>query len=377
MKKTRIVKLGAYLIIVGLAMLYGMLSYKLHLPPYDAVHTLSDQLFGGGEDSTPGEYLSTNVDELISIRKPEDVTTLRDELITLLWGGPGLPASMPASVVTGHVDPRYADIRSLARIDKLVVAMEFGLESRIYHFIPVKPRNHLVLYHEGHEGDFYNSREQIRKLLDNGYPVLAFSMPLLGPNNQPILQMARLGKLKLTNHDQMSFLAPPAGHPVKYFIEPIIVALNYAEKQDGYSFASMIGISGGGWATTLAAAVDPRIVLSFPAAGSYPHHLRSNTSRDWGDYEQVDPKLYNTANYPELYVLGAYGGRRKQLQIINKYDPCCFGGTKWETYKDVVRGRVRDLGAGEFDLFLDTSHRGHIISGVAMIRILEELNALK
>ena len=38
---------------------------------------------------------------------------------------------------------------------------------------------------------------------------------------------------------------------------------------------------------------------------------------------------------------------------------------------------MRDLGAGEFDLFLDTSHRGHVISGVAMTRILEELNALK
>jgi hypothetical protein len=35
----------------------------------------------------------------------------------------------------------------------------------------------------------------------------------------------------------------------------------------------MLGLSGGGWSTTLAAAVDPRIQLSFPTAGSVPPGL--------------------------------------------------------------------------------------------------------
>ena len=36
----------------------------------------------------------------------------------------------------------------------------------------------------------------IQKSLDDGYPVLAFSMPLLGMNNQPIIESENFGKIK-------------------------------------------------------------------------------------------------------------------------------------------------------------------------------------
>jgi hypothetical protein len=85
------------------------------------------------------------------------------------------------------------------------------------------------------------------------------------------------------------------------------------------------------------------------------------------------PEIYNTVNYLELYILGSVGANRKQLQIINQYDSCCFAGTKWETYKDIVRERVHEFGAGEHDLFMDTSHMEHFVSEVAMRRILDEL----
>jgi hypothetical protein len=80
-------------------------------------------------------------------------------------------------------------------------------------------------------------------------------------------------------------------------------------------------------------------------------------------------------NYLELYILGSYGANRKQLQIINQYDPDCFAGTKWETYKDVVRARVYRLGSGEFDLFMDDSHRKHVISEAAMSQILKAIGS--
>jgi hypothetical protein len=171
----------------------------------------------------------------------------------------------------------------------------------------------------------------------------------------------------------MKFLLPENGHPVKYFVEPVVIVLNYLEKNFHYSSVSMVGISGGGWTTTLAAAIDTRIKKSFPVAGSYPIYLRSNSMRDWGDYEQTVPEIYRTVNYLELYMLGSYGIHRKQLQVINQYDACCFAGTKWETYKDIVRERVHRLGTGEFDLFLDATHREHLISVAATSRILDEL----
>jgi hypothetical protein len=361
---------------MALAMLYGMAAHKFQLPPYDFVNAAFKHILVRTPKEyleTPKEYLKTDVAQLISIRQQQDVSRLRRELIALLWGNPGIPSALPSAVDNDVTDTRYNDISSLSKIDKLSIVMEFGLESHVYHFIPKAPNNKVVLYHQGHEGDFYKSKVQIKRFLDSGYSVAAFSMPLLGLNNQPTVQLLRLGKLKLTSHDHMKFLSPENGHPVKYFVEPVVLLLNYIEKNFDYSSVSMVGISGGGWTTTLAAAIDTRIEKSFPVAGSYPIYLRSNSQRDWGDYEQTVPEIYRTVNYLELYILGSYGLHRKQLQIINQYDACCFAGTKSETYKDIVRERVLELGTGEFELFLDATHREHLISKAAMSRILDEL----
>ena len=52
----------------------------------------------------------------------------------------------------------------------------------------------------------------------------------------------------------------------------------------------MAGLSGGGWTTTIASALDPRIVLSFPVAGSVPFAMRDehpgDPYHDLGDFEQ-------------------------------------------------------------------------------------------
>jgi hypothetical protein len=113
-------------------------------------------------------------------------------------------------------------------------------------------------------------------------------------------------------------------------------------------------------------------------AGSYPIYLRSDylgfdDPPDWGDWEQTTPKVYTVVNYLELYVLGAYGAGRKQVQIINKYDPCCFAGVKWQTYGNVVSSRVHQLGDGNFDVFLDDTHKDHSFSKSAVQRIINEL----
>jgi hypothetical protein len=324
---------------------------------------------------TPKEYLETDLSQIVSIRQTQDILRLRGKLISLLWGNPGLPTSLPSEVIHGFTDTHYGDIPSLGRIDKLSIIMEYGIESHVYHFIPKSPNNNIVLYHQGHDGDFVNSKAQVRQFLDCGYSVAAFAMPLNDPNNQPTVLIPRLGRLRMTSHDHMKYLTPDFGHPVKYFIEPVAIVLNYLKSNYDYSTVSMVGLSGGGWTTTLAAAIDPRIDKSFPVAGSYPIYLRSNSQRDWGDYEQTVPEVYRTVNYLELYILGSFGRDRRQLQIINQFDKCCFAGTKWETYRNIVRKRVHELGAGEFDLFLDTSHKEHIISETAMSLILAELES--
>ena len=116
---------------------------------------------------------------------------------------------------------------------------------------------------------------------------------------------------------------------MRFFVEPITVFLNYAVEEYAYDLVAMVGLSGGGWTTTLYAALDPRIARSYPVAGTLPLYLESG-----GDYEQTHPGLYALANYPELYVLGTYEGERRQIQVLNRYDPCCFGGTEYVLYEE-------------------------------------------
>ena len=376
----KILKFVMYAALFSFAVFYGALMHRNQLPPYVFFKTVFGSVVTnptiaslvGRSEKVYMEHLEKDVSGLISIKQPQDIFKLRGNLISFLWGG-ALPSSLPSKVVSDFSDTRYNDISSLDKIDKLIIAMEFELESNVYHFIPKTPNNKVILYHQGHQGDFYNGKEQIMEFLNNGYSVVAFSMPLLGLNNQPVIQSLKLGKIELTNHHRMSFLLPRKGHPIKYFIEPVVTTLNYLEDKFDYSSVSMVGLSGGGWTTTLAAAVDTRITKSFPVAGTYPIYIQSRQEKGWGEYEDIVPELYNTANYLELYILGAYGLDRKQLQILNRYDPCCFTGIESETYKHIVKKRVDQLGSGEYDLFLDDSHRQHMISEVAMSRILNEL----
>ena len=278
---------------------------------------------------------------------------------------------LPSEVTGDFQDPRYDDISALEQIDRIVVSMDFDLQSQIYRFVPADPNGGILFFHQGHRGDFHRSKALIGRFLREGYSVVAFCMPLLGLNEPVSVELPGIGRVKVATHDHMEYLTPASGHPIRYFVEPVVVALNWLEANEEFSGVSMVGISGGGWTTTLAAAVDPRIARSFPVAGSYPIFLRAREVRDWGDFEQHCPALYRTANHLELYLLGAHGEGRTQVQIFNRYDSCCFGGLKSRVYEDVVKSRLSSLGAGSFDLLVDESHQEHQISPVGMEWILD------
>ncbi|MEN8192375.1 MAG: glycosyl hydrolase family 28 protein, partial [Bacteroidota bacterium] len=322
----------------------------------------------------PLVYKETNVKKLISINNTADVSKLREDLIQFIFGKKKLQHNiMPTEIKENIKDEKYNDIKSLESITEIVVKMDFGLDSKIYHFIPKNKKNKVILYHQGHRGDFINGKSVIKEFLDNGYSVVAFSMPLLGMNSQPRVNIPKYGLLKLEKHDHLKFLKPTSGHSVKYFIEPIITTINYLEREFNYSEIEMVGLSGGGWTTTLVSAIDSRIRKNFPVAGSYPVYLRSESDRDWGDWEQTIPDLLQTVNYLELYILGAYGNGRKQVQVINKNDACCFAGTKWKTYYSEVVNRVKELNEGTWDLWLDNTHNEHKISEYILQNIIGEI----
>jgi len=320
--------------------------------------------------------LKFDIASIIDIHSPEDVTEKRNEVIEWLWGSNGFPfEKQPDNITEGIIDTDFVSLKNLKSINKLSVNMEFGLNSIIYHFIPERANGSAAIYHQGHRGKFALGFRTINAFLEKGYDVFAFSMPLLGMNNRPVVNFKRFGKMIIHSHNQMQYLTTTDGHPIKYFMEPVAAAVNYAQKFN-FQKLIMIGISGGGWTTTLYSAIDPRITKSYPTAGSLPNYLRARditNTGSLGDYEQGVPDIYRIANYLELYIMGSYGSGRRQLQILNEFDACCFRGTGFKSYLDIVKNRVESLGAGSYDIFLDSTHRLHQISPKALEIIFEDL----
>lgn len=349
--------------------LYGMFAYRNHLFPYDAALAAKTLLFGKfSEPDVPPQ----DVESLISIHTVDEAVALRQALCNYLWGSPDPPHSLMPAKVAPLSDDRFANVRpALERLDDVTFVMEYGIDSHVYHFVPKKPNGRLVLFHAGHSTDLLPQLQQIKQLVDRGYTVAGFCMPLMGPNNRPCVTVPRVGQIQLTKHDHLKFLAPAAGHPVKYFFEPVVGFLNYAE-QFHYSQISMIGLSGGGWTTLMMAAIDPRIQISCPVAGAYPIYLRV-AEDELGDWEQTITTLYRTTTYLETFILGAVGPGRVQCQVFNRYDSDCYAGDGWRTYADHVKQHVDAMNSGKWCLFVDDTHYRHMISEAALQRFIDLL----
>lgn len=309
--------------------------------------------------------VDVDVNSLIHVNNKQDVNMIRKDLIHYIWGEEGFSEKLPDDIESDISDDRYSRMSNLKSIDRITINSLNGINSIVYLFHPKDSVNRLIIYHQGHEGDFSHGKNTIQFFLNHGYSVLAFSMPLMGMNSQPIIEIPGIGPLKMSSHDRLKFL----DSPFQYFLDPISIALNYIQKTYDFDLVGMIGISGGGWTTTLYAAVDPRVTHTYPVAGTLPIFLRGN-GNDWGDFEQNNPELYEIANYLDLYILGAVNG--EQLQILNKYDPCCFGGERHFAYEKVVQEKSKLVG-GTFLVFLDDTHKEHIISNTALKFIIDKL----
>ena len=105
--------------------------------------------------------------------------------------------------------------------------------------------------------------------------------------------------------------------PLKFYFEPIAVALNYIIDEFNIERTYLIGLSGGGWTTIIYPALDERISHGYSIAGANPIFLRLDET-DYYDYEHTVPEFYRIANYEEFYVMSSFGEKRKLVQIFNK-----------------------------------------------------------
>jgi hypothetical protein len=329
----------------------------------------------------------------MSIQSMQDLAKKRSQMIDFIWGDAGMPGTrVPDEIYRDIWEPQYDgmynSIANLSRIDQYRIKLSYGFESIVYHFFPIHSNGKLFIYHAGHGYGFRaedrslnNGGEDpglvIPALIKDGYSVLAFSMPLQG-NPEPTDSVPGYGYIAWNmatslGHDQMFKYLP---HPFTYFFDPIAITLNYVEDHFNYQRIYMMGLSGGGWTTVFYSAIDERINFSFPVAGSVPLYLRVD-QEGLGDAEQGYDYtgILSVANYTELYLMGASGEGRGQLQINNRYDDCCFYGNRDYLWTDSVKIALDNLrDKGHFSFFSDTTHFTHKVSIAALSQILTFIN---
>ncbi|CAL1161374.1 unnamed protein product, partial [Cladocopium goreaui] len=147
---------------------------------------------------------------------------------------------------------------------------------------PVPPHRGktLVIFHHGHGeskgcptyGDTEGTTDWLNEM---GLDVATMMMPFVDCNIIKDQPPSRHGWFQNFEDEGLPW--------VRFFVEPVIKTINFAKNQLGYEHIIMAGLSGGGWTTTVAAAVDPRIELSMPIAGSIPCDFR-HTSWDFEQY---------------------------------------------------------------------------------------------
>ena len=367
-----------YLTIISFTLIFvlGVYVGVYKIFPYEILDSSRDVFFGQRTIENNQFINQANVNSLIKIDSKSDIDQKRNFLTEFFWNVGSLQSLKDKpqlhEVESDISDSRYNDFQNLKRIDRLTVEMEYGINSISYLFIPEKSNEKLILYHQGHGGDFILGEDTIQFFLDRNFTVLASTMPLVGMNNQPVVEIDGLGKIKLISHDQLRLLEVNNFNPMRIFLDPIRINLNFIEMEYDFNRYSMVGLSGGGWTTVVYSAIDERISDSFTVAGSMPFYLRVD-ERDIGDYEQTNIDLYQNVNYLELYVLSAYGDGRKHVQIFNKNDPCCFSGNGYETYEFVIKEKILQLGKGNFQVFVDDTHNEHKISDTALEYIIKNI----
>ena len=346
--------------------------YKIF--PYSEINEIKNQFESQPVNLDLESYEIINLHDIISIKNESDIILKRDQLTKLIWDTDEIPKSLPTSIENNIIDTRFSNIPNLKQIDKLTIEMKHGLNSVVYIFSPEKNNGKIILYHQGHAGDFIHGKHTIQKFIDSGFSVAAFSMPLLGLNNQPIIELENRGPTKFIKHNQLVMLESDDFSTLSYFFSPIAITLNYLDRNYSVDDYIMVGISGGGWASTIYPAVDTRISKSFSIAGSFPLSMRNNVD-DVGDYEQFHPDLYSISNYPELYILNSFGDNKEFTQIFIENDPCCFSGKIYEMYpyENIIDQKLLLLGKGQFSVYVDSSTNKHEISPYTIELILNNI----
>jgi hypothetical protein len=310
---------------------------------------------------------------------PADVAARRATLIDIIWSGNGYPSTGVDSIESDVTDPLSSSASNLLRVDKLTINMDdndgnfvMSCTPRIWYPAVEDANGKLVVLHYGHNGAAPSPDENwnadtsyiatINALIEAGYTVIG-------------VQMSGGTATHNTYPDPTATL-----HYMKFLLEPVVRVIN--EYASGFDALYMVGKSGGGWTTVLMAAIDTRIKRSIEVAGTYPL-TTPETSRDW---EQLLPGIQTKLvagtsprllDYQDFYMMALDGGRR-QLQLHNVNDSCCFDLAGYEAGYDYAPALTTLAGSygGTWTQVWDDTHSDHIISALGRSLMLEFFSAV-
>ena len=328
------------------------------------------------------QFLKYDPQKAITIRTAQEAEARRKALAGTIWGMPkppsgySLEAPIPIDMDSPKPDDcpataiairysaslhcetgRYRGIENLAEINHREFSTPSGFRSAFAEFRPHDWNAWIVLYHHGYAGTYHDQHYNIERLIELGYAVLAFNLPGYGDNRMP----------------------PGSGlTAARRIISPIMLALNDTTAHVKSEGIAMIGFSAGGWATAMAAALAPRIRASYTVASPiYPVAL-GDPKLEAPDIARVQ-ELLDSAEYLDLFMLGTSSSGnepRRQLQIFNRFDRCCWRNRTALLYAGTVSRAVSSLG-GDFEVRIDESHARHKISRQAMDWILADLERIR
>ncbi len=296
-------------------------------------------------------------DQQLRLASRTEAERVRADLIFRVFGTTELPSLAPSRLTSDVADPFESTDTTLISVERAELDLPGGTTTPFWVVVPEAPSGRLVLVHQGHWHTLKEGKLDAvaHAALAEGAIVVGLTMPLYGESTGP----------DLTHDDLIAhFPADLPGHGLQVFLQPVISAIDHVQANHTIDTIAMVGISGGGWTTVLAAAVDPRITHSISVAGSLPLFQREGA--DWGDREQHDPSIYEVAGYPDLHTLGALEDGRHQRLVLHRYDTCCFAGTGYRDWEPAVQRALSDLSGGSFEVFLDESIRGHEVSDFAL-----------
>ena len=201
-----------------------------------------------------------------------------------------------------------------------------------------KKNKKLLIYHEGHDGNPYNSKNFLdfkEKFKTKGYDILSLSMTglgynmLLNPNysfpinpekNSNVSFNYQFHHRELKCHDIYQFYFDK-NYPN---IMPLALMLsgNYyliKNLENNYDEIVMMGISGGGWQTTMYAALLPKIKKSYSFdGGELPKIFRMHSFKD-AHWESEQSKIYDEYDYLDFWFLALFDSEnlyKRKLHLI-------------------------------------------------------------